>query len=157
MGILDLDADLSFNEKTLAQTDGKASIQVAKLRLPSQNLTNFLGMMIPPLNLGILKGKMSVRSGTLEFSNFQLGSLDADLKGTLTGNIRLGEDLSRSDLNITLRLQASDKLLKNNDAKGFLAFMDSAVGTGQPGNYALVLNGPIDQASTFFPKKAVND
>ncbi|NDC23926.1 MAG: hypothetical protein EB078_03600, partial [Proteobacteria bacterium] len=66
----------------------------------------------------------------------KLGNPQTDLSGSITGDAKLGTSPLDTQVNLTLRLVFSQKILSNQEYKTFLDFL-GAYRTSTPGEYAM--------------------
>lgn len=153
-GKVQADGDFYYNKNELSKSTGDININITEFRIPPQNLQ---GIVLPALMIGNIKGKLQVRNGSLEISNFQLGTPTSDIRGTMTGELRLGKDLMSSYLALTLKLQLSDKYRQDPNSATLVSFLQSFQ-TNTPGDYALKWGATLQEMSTnivaALPQKA---
>jgi type II secretion system protein N len=132
-GILTSDGSLSYDAVDLSKSRGYINLNVAQLKTPAQNLQ---GIIIPDINFGGIKSKVNVRNGSVEVNSFQLGGNNSDITGSISGEVRLGTNLMRSVLNITLRLQLSNQFRDNANSATIVSVFNS-IDNSKPGTYAM--------------------
>jgi hypothetical protein len=72
----------------------------------------------------------------MTISSFKLGNPKTDLSGSITGDAKLGMTPDQTQINLTLRLIFSQKILGNPEYKTFLDFL-GAYRTATAGEYAM--------------------
>src|SRR6185437_7851134 len=100
-GLVQADGDFVFNKVDLPKSSGEFNLKVTKFRVPPQNIQ---GIVLPVLAIGDIKSKLQIRNGSVEITNCQLGTPTSDIRGTMSGDLRLGKDLMSSYLNLVLKL-----------------------------------------------------
>jgi type II secretion system protein N len=121
-GKLNTDADFYIDRKEPTHSSGQVDLGIDKLRLPGQNIQ---GIILPALNMGTLKAKLNLKNGVAEISSFNFGSNDSDIRGAATGEIRLGQELSASFLNLSLTVSLSEAFRKNPQSATLVSFLES--------------------------------
>lgn len=151
-GIVTGDGDFDFDWKTPTKSKGEAKLDVSELKMGSQNLQGFI---IPAVSIGELKAKMSMKNGVLEFTQFQFGNDTSDLKGTITGDLRVGSNFMQSYLNLTLRLSVAQSLRNNPKATSILMFLDGTYKSTKSADYLMRWSGMLEEIATRspFPQK----
>jgi len=135
-GKLDLDVDMTVNQKTPAESSGSVTLAAKGLELGQGG--KIKGFPIPPLNVGTFEWNIKVENGQLELPKQQLrgGDLEADVEGT----VGLVVPLIRSPLNFTLGFRLTDAFLDaNSDLAGLLSILNSA--KGRDGFYTYRVTG----------------
>lgn len=144
-GILNGDISLKTNSANFAETKGTVRLTGAGIKTPAILVNNtMLGppFQIPELEAGDLDIKMGFSDGVMTISNFKLGNQKTDLSGTLSGEAKLGATSDQTQINLTLRLVFSSKILDNPEYKTFLDFL-GAYRTATAGEYAMNWNTTI--------------
>lgn len=151
-GVVTADGDFDFDWKTPTKSKGEAKIDVVQLKMSSQNLQGFI---IPAVNINDLKAKMAMKNGVLEFTQFQFGNDTSDLKGAITGDLRVGNNFMQSFLNLTLRLTVAPSLRDNPKASSILMFLDGTYKSSKSADYVMRWSGTLEEISTRspFPQK----
>jgi type II secretion system protein N len=144
-GTLNADADLGIQTDDLSKSTGSWEIHGSKLKSPNY-MVEIPGMpfLIPGMSVGDLDVKAAIKNGTVEISSFRFGSADSDLKGTITGDARLGKTYLNTLLNLTLRLTISKRILENPQNTTFLNFLNSYQ-QSTPGEYAMRWSANISE------------
>ena len=100
---------------------------------------------------------MKVRDGVAKFEDVKFGGTGSDLNGSITGQIKLGKSYLDSNLDVVLKIQASDSFAQNPDSKSLLSYLSSFKCTSSPNAYGLKWNKPIGNmmrnAFDAFPTK----
>lgn len=155
-GKLNLDTDFTVDTSDLSKSVGTAKLDVFKLKVPPQNLQGFL---LPPLNVGEIKGRLTMKNGIAEIGSFQFGSKDSDIKGSISGDMRLGQTLMASFLNLTLKIQLSDSYRQNPQAATFVSLLESYKTSATGGEYAMKWSATLQDMTTnivaAIPQKVV--
>lgn len=151
-GMLNAEADFTMETANLAQSTGEVELNVKQLKIPTQNLR---GIILPEMKIGALHAKIIVKNGMADFPGFQIGSIESDLQGTVTGDLRLGSELMNSTLNLTLRFQLSDRYRQLQEVQSLVSFLDSY--KSGKGGYAMRWNSRIGDLTTApFPQQVVD-
>lgn len=131
-GTASIDGDFYFDETALNKSTIDMSVDMDGFKFPALNLQ---GMLFPAFNLGKVIAEIKTRNGNFEITKSQLGDLKGDFQGKLIGELRLAQMLSQCFLNLTLKIQLSEKY--RNDPNN--ATITSFLGGYQmaPGDYAL--------------------
>lgn len=138
-GILDSDISLKVNEAVFSETQGKIIIKGKNFKTPAILVNNpLLGppFQIPELAAGDLDVRLKVDEGNLSIQSFKLGNPQTDLSGSITGDAKLGMTPLDTQVNLTLKLVFSQKILSNQEYKTFLDFL-GAYRTATEGEYAM--------------------
>ncbi|MBI4406246.1 MAG: type II secretion system protein GspN, partial [Deltaproteobacteria bacterium] len=143
-GKLDLDADLSLEMSDFAKSTGDIDLTIAQLKIPGQNIE---GLVLPPLNMGNAKAKLIAKNGVVEINSVQFGDQTSDLKGSLTGDMKLGAELRRSFLNLTLRVQFSEKYKQDPKSQMLLSILESFRSASR-GDYGMRWSATLDAMGT---------
>jgi type II secretion system protein N len=153
-GILDMDADVTIDRTDATKSNGEAALSVAGLRVPALNLQ---GIVLPVLKMGDIKAKIAIRNGSAEITQFQIGNKDSDISGTAVGDLKLAPNLMMSFLNLTLRLQLTEKYRKDPQSATVVSFFDTFRGA-EPGVYGMKWNATLQDMTTnmmaAIPQKA---
>lgn len=131
-GVANIDSDFYFDETALNKSTLDMSVDIDGFFFPALNLQ---GMLFPAFKLGKVLAEIKTRNGNFEVTKSQLGDLKGDFQGKLIGELRLAQVLSQAFLNLTLKIQLSEKY--RNDPNN--ATITSFLGGYQmaPGDYAL--------------------
>ncbi len=121
-GKLNIDTDFVVDSTDISKSTGSAKLDVSKLKVPAQNIQGFL---LPALAVGDIKGKITMKNGIAEITSFTFGSKDADLKGSISGDMRLGQNMLSSFLNLTVKIQLSEAYRNNPQAATFVSLLES--------------------------------
>ncbi len=154
-GILDMDGTFSINTKDLSKTTGSLDLDIHKFLIPALNLQ---GIILPVLNFGDVKLKLSVRNGAVEILSFKMGSKGSDISGNITGELRLGQTIYNSSLNLTLKLALSPSYLSNPQGATLVSLLESY--KDAKGEYGMRWNATIQDMMTnvaaALPQKVSN-
>lgn len=154
-GILDMDGDFSVDTKDLSRSIGSLDLDIQKTLIPALNLQ---GIILPVLNFGDIKIKLTIRNGTVEILNFKMGSKGSDISGSLSGEMRLGQSIYSSQLNITLKLALSPGYVANPQGATLVSLLESY--KDSKGEYGLRWNATIQDMMTnvaaALPQKVSN-
>jgi len=152
-GKLQGDGSFFFDASDLAKSSGNAEFSIEKLKTPAQNLQ---GIVIPDVDFGTLKSKINIKNGVVEISSFQMGDAKSDIQGSIAGEVRLGKDIARSFLNITLKLQLSPQFMANPNSETIVSVLNS-IDNSKPGTYAMKWSTSIEGITSnlwnALPKK----
>lgn len=96
---------LFIDNNDLSKTSGSIQLDVDKFVFPA---ADFGGFTIPQIKLGDLKAKLNAKGGVVELQTFTFGGADADISGAFGGEIRLGQNIFQSSINITMKINFSD-------------------------------------------------
>lgn len=138
-GILNSDISLKYNDAIFSETKGDVELKGTAIKTPAILVNNpMLGppFQIPELDAGDLDVKLNFHDGAMTISNFKLGSPKTDLSGSITGDAKLGMIPNQTQINLTLRLVFSQKILANPEYKTFLDFL-GAYRTATAGEFAM--------------------
>lgn len=156
IGKLNAEGDVDVDTTDLAKSTGEIEIDVANLKLPPFNiqLSPAYGFVIPAMNIGALKAKIKIKNGVAEIGTFQLGKDGSELKGSVTGDIKLGRSIMSSVANIIIRLEFSDNIKKSSQAETLLSFLNTFK-SEKTGNYAIKCARPFVEAAAclLLPEK----
>lgn len=133
-GLLTASGSFSYAIEDLAKSTGDFELGIRKLKIPGMNIQ---GIILPEIAWDDVKAKLSAKNGNLDITQCQLGNPQSDLRGTLTGSIRLGRDLFSSYFNLVLRLQMTEKYKNDPQSATLTAFLKTFESTKTPGEYAL--------------------
>jgi type II secretion system protein N len=153
-GKLQAEGNLIYDKSDLQKSTGELELNLSKFKVPAQNLQ---GVVLAPIDIGTVKSKLVVKNGTLDFSNFQIGSPSSDLRGSLSGEVRLGRDMMASHINLVLKVQLSDKFRQDPQSATLVSLLQSYQ-LNTPGDYAMKWNATLsDMTSNLvmaIPQKA---
>ena len=153
-GKLNMDTNLSVDGRDLSKSTGTLDLDIEKTMIPALNLQ---GIILPVLNLGDVKIKLAVKNGAVEILNFKLGSKTSDLSGTLTGEMRLGQTIYSSAVNLTLKLSLSPAYIANPQGATLVSLLESYKNPN--GEYGLKWNATVQDMMTgmgALPQKVSN-
>lgn len=146
-GKVGAEASMELNMTDLAKTQGTVALNVDGFLTPAAVPG---GYVVPSIQWGDIKSKIQVKNGVVELSNFQFGNSSSDFSGQFGGEIRLGQTLLQSALNITMKIQISESFSKNSDAASFVTILDN-FDQRQPGrSYNLKWNQPFSLIAQNF-------
>lgn len=138
-GLLNADVSLNYNDAIFSDTKGSIELKGKGIKTPAILVNNpMLGppFQIPELDAGDLDVRMKFSDGVMSISSFKLGNPKTDLSGSITGDAKLGLMLEQTQINLTLKLVFSQKILGNPEYKTFLDFL-GAYRTATAGEYAM--------------------
>jgi type II secretion system protein N len=154
VGRLQADGNLVYDRSDLQKSQGELDLNLTKFRVPAQNLQ---GIVLAPMDIGTVKSKIIVKNGTLDLTNFQIGTPTSDIRGSLSGEVRLGKDVMASHINVVLKLQLSDKFRQNPQSATLVSLLQSYQ-NNTPGDYAMKWNATVNDMSSnlvmAIPQKA---
>lgn len=154
-GSMNASGSFAYDTADLAKSTGDFDLGIDKLRIPGVTAP---GMLIPAILWDEVRAKLAMRNGNLEIVQAQFGTPKSDLRGTLTGHVRLGRDWPSSFVNVVLRIQVSEAYRKAPQASTLLSFLTIYQSTTNPGEYALKWGATIQDMSTnimsLLPTKA---
>ena len=152
-GQLMADGAFTYDAKDLAKSSGYLDFSIERLRTPAQN---FQGIVFPAISFGNLKAKVAVKNGTVDVLNFQFGDSNSDLQGSIAGEVKLGQDIYASTLNITLKITPSPKFRENSQAQTIISILNS-IDDSKPTTYAMKwstsIQGIVTNLWNALPKK----
>lgn len=146
-GILKSDIDLNYNDRVFSETKGAFRLKGTQIKLPAILVNNpMLGppFQIPELNAGDLDVKININEGAVTIQSFNLGNKNTDVSGSISGDAKLGSTPSDTQINLTLKITFSSKILENQEYKTFLDFL-GAYRTATAGEYAMNWNATINE------------
>lgn len=152
-GLISSDTKLTIDQADLSKSLGKLNLKGENLKTPPYMAEGMPGLsfLIPGMKIGKLDGQISIKGGVVDLSNFKFGDQSSDLSGSFTGDIKLAQDIHRSSINLTLRLQLSSKILQDPQAKTFTSFLEGYQ-TTTPGSYAMRWNAMIAELTGLSVK-----
>ena len=137
-GVVNMDGDLIINQADLSKSSGSLDLDITKLSIPALNLQ---GIILPVLNFGDVKTRISIKNGVAEILNFKIGSKGSDISGTVTGEMKLGQTIQASALNLTLKLSLSAAYVANPQGATLVSLLESY--KNSKGEYGLRWNATI--------------
>lgn len=146
-GVLKSDIDLKYNDQVFSETKGSLRLKGTQIKLPAILVNNpMLGppFQIPELVAGDLDVKVSIKDGNMAIQSFSLGNKNTDVSGSILGEAKLGTSPSETQINLTLKISFSPKILENQEYKTFLDFL-GAYRTGTAGEYAMNWTASINE------------
>ncbi len=154
-GKLNMDASISVDNRDLSKSTGSIDLDIEKISIPALDLQ---GIILPLLNLGDVKIKVAVKNGSVEILNFKIGSKTSDISGVLTGDVRLGQTLLSSAVNLTLKLSLSPAYKANPQGATLVSLLETY--KNPTGDYGLKWNATIQDMTTnvaaALPQKLAN-
>ncbi len=133
-GILTAAGSFSYALEDLSKSTGDFQLTIRKLKIPGMNLQ---GIILPEIAWDDVNAKLTAKNGSLDIVQCQLGNPTSELRGTLSGSIRLGRNISTSFFNLVLRLQMTEKYKNDPQSATLAAFLKTFESTKTPGEYAL--------------------
>lgn len=156
LGKLNAEGDVDVDTTDISKSTGEIELDVTNLKLPPFNiqLSPAYGFVIPAMKVGALKARIRIRNGLAEIATFQLGGEGSDIKGSMTGDIKLGRTLMSAAANIIIRLEFSDNIKKSSQAETLLSFLNTFK-SEKTGNYAIKCVRPFAEvaACLLLPEK----
>ncbi|MBM4303488.1 MAG: type II secretion system protein GspN [Deltaproteobacteria bacterium] len=156
-GTLNINSDILLNETDVSQSAGYFKIDVENMFLNQQNISPpdpsmaAFSFIIPAMKIGKLKGLLKMKNGLLEISQFKFGEdSSADFKGSVNGEFKVEKSFEQSAMTIALRLQLSQRILENPEAKTFVTFLSSY--QTSPGEYGLKWSATVQDFTNFSIK-----
>jgi type II secretion system protein N len=152
-GVATIQGDFNIDDTALNKSVIDMSLDIDKFRFPPLNLQGFV---LPAFDLGKVVAELKTRNGNVEITKSQLGQPKGDFQGKMIGEFRLAQYLAQCFLNLTLKLQLSEKY--RNDPNN--ATITSFLGGFQtsPGDYALkwssTIGGMQQNLLNALPQKA---
>lgn len=159
-GSIGSNSNVKVDRADLSKSLGSIEIRGDGLKTPAQMVEGMPGMSfaIPGLNIGKIETIINLKNGMVELTSIKLGDAQSDLSGTVTGNIKLGQDLQRSQVDVTVRLQLSQKILQDPQNKTFVSFLEGY--QIRPGEYGMRWNAMVAELSglsiKILPEKVTN-
>lgn len=141
----------------LSKTSGSLQLDVNKFVFPA---ADFGGFTIPQIKLGDLKAKLIAKGGVIELQTFTFGGSDADISGQFGGEIKLGQNIFQSSINITMKINFSDAFAASSDTANqtFITILNNYDKRSPGKSYNLRWNKTIMQiVQNFFenPPEAI--
>lgn len=152
-GTISSDTNVTVDQADFSKSTGKIDLKGENLKTPSQMIEGMPGLsfLIPGMKIGKLDGHISIKNGTVEFNNFKFGDTGSDLSGSITGELKLAQDMPRSSINFTVRLQLANKIVQDPQAKTFVSFLEGYQ-TRTPGEYAMRWNAMVTELTGLTVK-----
>jgi type II secretion system protein N len=129
-----------FPGTDFAKSDLQFNIASDKLIIPGQSMQ---GIILPRVEFQKVDGKITTKDGAILIEKFQFGSADSDLKGNISGSLKLGPTFGKSFLSLLLRLQLSETYKTDPNSATLVSFL-STFQTGNSGEYALKWAAVLD-------------
>lgn len=123
-GTIEAESDLRVDKSDLSKSTGKILIKADKLKTPSHLVEGPMSFAIPGLKIGKFEASINIKNGVAELTNIKLGETGSDLGGTITGDVKLGQDLMRSQINLTVRLSLAPQIVQDPQNKTFVTFLE---------------------------------
>lgn len=126
-GLVSAEGKMDINNLDFSKSIGSLEIKGKDLKVPHQVVgspAQGFSFDIPAMTVDKFNINLNIRNGSLEFSNINLGTPTSDLRGSVTGDLKLGQRIEQSILNLTLKLQLSNKILQDPQAKTFTSFLE---------------------------------
>jgi type II secretion system protein N len=143
-GQLDLDADVTLDQKDAAESSGRVKLSGTNLELgEGGKVANF---PIPALRLGNLDWEMDIDNGKIELPQQQMrgGDVDLDVEGT----IDLATPIERTTLNVNVSFRPTPEYLEENGLiKALLNNINRA--KGSDGFYTYAITGSVKHPRPF--------
>ena len=143
-GQLDLDADVTLDQKDVAASSGQVKLSGTDLELgEGGKVANF---PVPALRLGNLDWEMDIEKGKIELPQQQMrgGDVDLDVEGT----IDLATPIERTTLNLNVSFRPTPEYLEENGLiKALLNNINRA--KGSDGFYTYAITGSVKHPRPF--------
>jgi type II secretion system protein N len=136
-GTLNAEGNFHYDTQDLAKSTGIATLFIRSLKIPGMN---YEGIVLPEIIWDEVKAKLEAKNGTLDIVECRFGTPKANLRGTLTGSVRLGRDLPSSHFTIVLKMQMTDQYKSDPQSATLVSFLQSFESSTSPGEYALKWN-----------------
>lgn len=145
-GLISSDTNVTVDQSDFSKSSGKISLKGENLKVPPYMVEGMPGLsfLIPGMKVGKLDGQIALKNGSIDLTTFKFGEPNSDLSGSFSGEIKLAQDIQRSSINLTVRLQLSSKILQDPQAKTFVSFLEGYQ-TKTPGDYAMRWNAMISE------------
>jgi type II secretion system protein N len=140
-GFLEGKGRLSGSLQDMSSFKGSCHLKIQQASLESQI---FLGLSLPAILLSEIKLGLLFEKETLLLQEVQVGNAtDSDVRGTVSGNIKLGKTWNTSSLQTTVKVNFSEKFMKS------FFFLSALLANGkqEDGSYAFSITGPVSSAS----------
>jgi type II secretion system protein N len=151
-GIASIDGDFNFDESALNKSTMDMALDMSGFKFPS---LSFPGFMLPTFDLGRVVLDIKTRNGNIEIAKSQIGEPKGDFQGKLIGELRLAQLLSQCFLNLSLKIQLSEKYRTDPNNATITSFLGGY--QVAPGDYSMKWNSTIGamQSNTFnaLPQK----
>jgi hypothetical protein len=146
-GKLTSDGDVFLDVTDYSKIQGDIDLNLQSFKTPGQNLQ---GIIVPAINWGAIKAKISIKNGIAEIKGFQIGGPGSDVQGSIAGEIRLGRDWAGCYVNLTsFKLAFSDAFVKNPNSDTILSTLNS-IDKRSPGNYSMKWNKSFAEIAQNF-------
>ncbi len=148
-GIVGADGKFEINNADFSKSTGSLEIKGKDLKVPHQvvgSQAQGFSFDIPAMTVDKFNMGLNIKNGNLEFTNVNLGTPQTDLRATVTGDLKLGQRFEQSFLNLTLKLQLSNKILQDPQAKTFTSFLEGYT-LKTPGEYGMKWFASIQELS----------
>ncbi len=153
-GAMDVSGHFNYDQADLAKTTGEFDLLIKGFKIPA---INYQGIVFPAVAWDEVKARLSAKNGMLDIAEGRFGSAKSDIRGTLSGNIRLGRDWMASVLNLVLKIQVSEKYRSDPQAATLVSFLKTFE-LKTPGEYGLKWSASLREMSTnliaALPQKA---
>ncbi len=136
-GTLNATGNFKYDNQDLAKSTGNATLLLRSLKIPG---LNYEGIVLPEIIWDEVKATLEAKNGTVDIVECRFGTPQANLRGTLTGNIRLGRDLATSHFSVVLKIQMTEKYKSDPQSATLVSFLQSFESAAAPGEYGLKWN-----------------
>lgn len=140
-GIVNAGGTFYFPNDDFSKSNLQLTLASDTLVIPGQNLQ---GIILPRVEFKKVDGRIVTKDGAIQIEKFQFGTPDSDLRGSLSGNLKMGPTFGKSFLNLTMRLTLSEKYKNDPNSVTLVSFLNTFQ-TGNPGEYALKWNAVLDE------------
>ncbi len=148
-GVVNIEGKMEIQKNDLSKSTGSLDIHGKDLKIPHQvvgSAQQGFSFDIPAMLVDKFAFVLNIKNGTLEFTNVSLGTPQADLRASVVGDLKLGQKIEQSILNLTLKLQLSGKILQDPQAKTFTSFLEGYT-LKTPGEYGMKWFASIQELS----------
>lgn len=144
-GILRASGTFGYDQADLAKSTGNIDLSIAKLDIPGMNTQ---GIPLPAIQWDEVKARLVIKNGSLDVLQGQFGTPQSALRGTLSGNVRLGRDIYTSFIALVLRLQMTEAYRMDPQSATLVSFLKTYESSTKPGEYVLKWNATIQEMMT---------
>lgn len=148
-GLVNINGKMSIQKNDFSKSTGSLDIQGKDLKIPHQvvgSAAQGFSFDIPAMQVDKFAFVVNIKNGSLEFTNVNMGTPTSDLRGSITGDLKLGQRFEQSILNLTLKLQLANKILQDPQAKTFTSFLEGYT-LKTPGEYGMKWFASIQELS----------
>lgn len=159
-GLVGSDSNFKIDQSDLAKSTGHLELKGENLKTPAHMVDVMPGLSfaIPGLAIGKLDSMINFKNGVMEITTFKFGDAQSDLSGAVSGEVKLGQDLNRSQVNVTVRLKLAPKIVQDPQNKTFVSFLEGY--QTSPGEYGMRWSAMVAELSglsiKILPEKLTN-